>query len=141
MKIVVDTYFQTPDGRKRTPVPLGFIDIANAIIRSLHEKLRTYGLEGYVELIRARFEGGVVGGFIEVTGITSIRLFDLHADSRFEHEIKCGVDNNTVAQEVAGEHAQDLYRKLWGSIDSVLTTCKRRKIRFEVAGKVVEPVD
>lgn len=140
MKIVVDTYFQRTRDGKRTEVPFEFIDVANAIIRRLNEKLRTYRLETYLEMVRARFLGTELGGFIEFTAITSVHLFDLQAESRFELQAQYGVDKRIRPTDVAEDHAQDMYHNIENVLGSVLTICKRRKLRFVSGHKVVEPV-
>ena len=138
MKTSVDYAFQTSSDGKRKRTPFCFPDLGTAVVRHLAEKLYNYSQDQFVELIRVRFYGAEDGGFMAITAITSIRLFDFQADSRREVEWKYGVDPRNMGDDFAREVADDLYMKIDKAINEILSLCKRKKIRFVSGHKVVE---
>ena len=152
MKLGLDSLTAPDEKGKRHLVPMEAVSVGMDVLKKLAEHLQAHDFDCYMELLRVKFDiPRIVQGQLRamrliVCGVVSIRLFDLNADSR--REVESNLEVNLLALKASFADVRDMYvselvdelwKKLNDSISMTLDICRRKKLRFEMRHKVVEP--
>jgi hypothetical protein len=116
-----------------------FIEIGWRVLRRLIDELRTYRYDNHTELVRIQFKGNEHRCVMTVTFVIVLVLVDLNAESRKEVDVDIDLYGNQTSTAVELNAGSTVLRRICSVLETILTQCKKNKIRYMSGRLVVEP--